>query len=401
MLSAAKQSDAASSLPFDNNLLDRLMDEARIDVALTTSKHNVQYLLGGHRTFFFDHMDALGPSRYLPVLAYPKGAPEQASYAGHGTEGFQHALNPFWTPEVCTKSAGSTDSMQKTIDHLRKLGLKPKRIGVELPFLPADAAMLLQKSFPDAEIVDSLLVLERLRARKTPEELQKLRLATEIVVDSMLAVIDGHGPGVTKQEVVDALRREETNRSLVFEYCLITAGQSLNRAPSPQKWQAAEIMSFDSGGTYHGYIGDICRMAIQGEPDAELEDMLAEIETIQRATMTAIKPGAIGAEVYEAGLKVTNKSKYTDHMDLLVHGVGLVSHESPRLTNRTRDPYKPEDARRPLESHMVLSVETTLKHPRRGFIKLEDTVAVTETGHEVYGDRARGWNRAGAKVPRR
>ena len=47
---------------------------------------------------------------------------------------------------------------------------------------------------------------------------------------------------------------------------------------------------------------------------------------------------------------------------------------------------------------MVLSVETTLQHPRRGFIKLEDTVAVTEIGHEVYGDRAHGWNRAATKV---
>ena len=66
-----------------------------------------------------------------------------------------------------------------------------------------------------------------------------------------------------------------------------------------------------------------------------------------------------------------------------MHGIGLVSHKSPRLTNKTRDPYKPEDARRPLESSMVLSVETTLQHPRRGLIKLEDTVAMTEIGHDV------------------
>ena len=57
--------------------------------------------------------------------------------------------------------------------------------------------------------------------------------------------------------------------------------------------------------------------------------------------------------------------------------------------------------RRPLKSSMVLSVETTLQHPRRGFIKLEDTVAVTEIGHDVFGDRARGWNRAAAKPPGR
>jgi Xaa-Pro aminopeptidase len=98
---------------------------------------------------------------------------------------------------------------------------------------------------------------------------------------------------------------------------------------------------------------------------------------------------------------VVNKSRFTDHLDFLVHGIGLVSHESPRLTNRTRDPYKPEDARRPLESSKVLSVETTLQHPRRGFIKLEDTVAVSEIGHEIYGDRAHGWNRAACKVSRR
>jgi Xaa-Pro aminopeptidase len=46
----------------------------------------------------------------------------------------------------------------------------------------------------------------------------------------------------------------------------------------------------------------------------------------------------------------------------------------------------------------VISVETTLLHPRRGFIKLEDTVAVTPDGFEVYGDRARGWNEAGVRA---
>ena len=39
-----------------------------------------------------------------------------------------------------------------------------------------------------------------------------------------------------------------------------------------------------------------------------------------------------------------------------------------------------------------LSIETTLMHPRRGFIKLEDTVAVTETGWDAFGDKGRGWN---------
>ena len=57
--------------------------------------------------------------------------------------------------------------------------------------------------------------------------------------------------------------------------------------------------------------------------------------------------------------------------------------------------YDPVDADRPLEAGMVISVETTMLHPRRGYIKLEDTVAVTADGYEMFGERGRGWNRGG------
>ena len=67
---------------------------------------------------------------------------------------------------------------------------------------------------------------------------------------------------------------EEVNRGLTFEYCLIAAGASHNRAPSGQRWEKGDVLSVDFGGNYHGYIGDLARMAILGEPDAELDDLL-------------------------------------------------------------------------------------------------------------------------------
>ena len=158
-----------------------------------------------------------------------------------------------------------------------------------------------------------------------------------------------------------------------------------------------EIMSIDSGGNYEGYIGDVCRMAIQGEPDAELEDLLGEIETIQRAAMKPIRAGMIGGEIYAAAAPLVQKSRHNNHMEFLAHGMGMVSHEAPRLTDRGPVPYPSEYAKEPLEAGMVVSVETTLMHPARGFIKLEDTVVVTDKGHEVYGEGARGWNRAGQR----
>ncbi|HTS41728.1 MAG TPA: Xaa-Pro peptidase family protein [Xanthobacteraceae bacterium] len=400
MTVVAKQTQATQKIPFDAALLDRLMDEAGIDVLLATSKHNVQYLLGGHRAFFFDYMDAMGLSRYLPILVYPRGKPEKAGYFGHRLEGFQRENKPFWTTEQQTSASGSVDVMQKATDYMRRSGIDARRIGAEVAFLPLDSANALRKAFPDSEIKDALFALERLRARKTPEELAKLKIASEAVIDSMKAVIADHGPGTTKAEITEALRREETNRGLHFEYCLITAGTSLNRAPSDQPWGKDDIMSIDSGGNYEGYIGDLCRMAIQGEPDAELEDLLAEIEQIQRAAMKVCRAGVMGSEIYAIGEKLLAKSKHHNHMHFLAHGMGLVSHEAPRLTASGPVPYDDYDAKHPLESGMVVSVETTLQHPKRGFIKLEDTVVVTDKGPEIYGEGARGWNRGGTAIGR-
>jgi Xaa-Pro aminopeptidase len=384
--------------PFDSARLDRLMDEAGIDVLLATSKHNVQYLLGGHRAFFFDYMDAMGLSRYLPIMVYPKGQPGKAAYFGHRLENFQHQVKPLWTPEVQANSSGALDTMKKATDYLKRSGVPAKRIGIETTFMPMDAGAALKKEMPEAEIKDALVVLERQRLRKSPEELAMLRKASDAVIDSMMAVIATHGPGSTKAEIAEALRREEVNRGLTFEYCLIAAGKSHNRAPSDQRWEEGDVLSVDSGGNYHGYIGDLARMAILGEPDAELEDLLGEIETIQRAAFKPIRAGVSGGVIYEAGEALVAKSKQHNNLDFLAHGMGLVSHEAPHLTNNGPVPYTDEDAHRPLEAGSVISVETTLKHPSRGFIKLEDTVVVTDTGFEIFGEGGRGWNRGGTAL---
>ena len=334
--------------PFDSARLDALLDEAGMDAVLISSKHNIQYLFGGYRFFFFDHFDAIGVSRYLPFLVYVKGRPDQSTYVGHGMEVYEKDLGKFCTPSLQTAGT-SLDSAQRVVDHLRKLAPSLKRVGVERAFLPADAAELLARELPGVTFVEAHLPLERLRARKTREELDLLRLASELVVNSMLAVIASHGPGATKAELVEALRREEVNRGLTFEYCLITAGTSLNRAPSDQVWGTGDILSLDSGGNYKGYIGDLCRMAIQGEPDSELEDLLGEVDAIQMAARKPIRHGANGGEIYVGAGEVLQKSSRANSIEFVAHGMGLISHEAPRLTSHGPVPYPAYDAGRPLE----------------------------------------------------
>jgi Xaa-Pro aminopeptidase len=392
---AAVQSSAAPHTPFNHELLDRLLDDAGVDVLLATSKHNVQYLLGGYRFFFFDYMDAIGSSRYLPVVVYVKGRPERAAYVGNRLEKFEKELGRFWTPVSDTSVWTSVDAIRVAAAHLRSLGLDNVRIGVEPPFLPLDAAETLQRELPSASIVDAYPVLEQLRSRKTSAELELLRTASERVIGSMLATMALCRPGMTKHDVVAELRRQEVGRDLTFEYCLITAGSNLNRSPSDQRIEAGDIISLDSGGNYRGYIGDLCRMGILGEPDPELEDLLGHIREIQDVARAALRPGGGGRAVYEAAESLVRRSPHAEHLDFLAHGMGLVSHEAPQLTSRGFVPYQGRYAEGGLEPGMVVSIETAMLHPRRGFIKLEDTVAITATGTEGFGDAGRGWNRAG------
>jgi Xaa-Pro aminopeptidase len=210
----------------------------------------------------------------------------------------------------------------------------------------------------------------------------------------MNAVYTQAAPGKTKQELAEALRVEEVKRGLAFDYCLIAAGTSLNRAPSDQKLLAGDILSIDSGGNYHGYIGDLARMGVVGnKPDAELEDLLGFVEEVQMASRTPIRHGAVGSSICEVGDKLLAASPHKTYTHFMAHGMGLVSHEAPRLMDGGPVPYPGYDINRPLEAGMVLSIETTMNHPKRGLIKLEDTVLVTDSGWEGLGDGVRGWQR--------
>lgn len=383
-------------LPFDAERLDRLMDEAGIDVLVATSKHNVQYLLGGYRFFFFETMDAIGVSRYLPALVYRKGKPEQAAYVGCSNEKYERDLGKFWPANLDLGNVGSVDTMRRVASHIAKLD-GVRRVGIEGGYMPADGHAELARGLANREIVDAVFPLERLRAVKTADEIGQLRQASERVVDAMQAVFRDHvRPGVSKAHVNEMLRREEVDRGLVFDYCLLTAGTSLNRAPSDQVLAKGDVMSLDSGGNYKGYIGDLCRMGIlDAKPDAELIDILGFVEEVQQAVRRPIRPGGRGGDICEVAERMLDASPHRPYSHFMAHGMGLVTHEAPRLMDTPRNSYMGHDKELPLQPGMVVSIETTVAHPKRGFIKLEDTVIVTVSGHEALGDGGRGWNRAG------
>jgi Xaa-Pro aminopeptidase len=385
-----------ANIPFSTAKLDGLLDDAGIDVLIVTSKHNIQYLLGGYYHSQFDYMEAIGTSRFLPIFVYVKGAPDKSVYIANRNErdSVENQTGAgYWMPPVLFGSSTSVEAMTLALKHIKAIATPALRVGAELSFLPADAADVLRRELPDCQLVEAMRPLEKLRSIKTAAELNILREASERVVASMMDTVNRISPGQSKREIIEHLRHAELSRDMIFEYALVTMGTSLNRAPSEQRLEPGDIVSLDSGGNYRGYIGDLCRVAVHGTPDGELLDLLDEIDVIQQAARAPIRAGLTGSEIYVAANDALARSPHGRQMHFVAHGMGIVSHEAPRLTASGPIPYPADDANAPLEAGMVISIETTLPHPRRGFIKLEDTVAVTLDGHQAFGDGARGWNR--------
>lgn len=382
---------SANDLPYRFEDLDAAMEAAGIDAVVATSKHNVRYLLGGYQFIFFSAMDAIGQSRYLPAFVYVRGKPDMTGYFANKMEIHEHKVAPFWVPEFHPDHWGSVDTMTAVGNHLQKCGVASGRIGFEAGFMPKDGYDALSGALPQASLIDASMTLTRLRMIKTKPEIDLLREATARISQAMQATIIAAGEGSSKYEIIERLRQEETKRELAFEYCLLTLGDSHVRAGSSQTWQKGEVMSIDSGGNLHGYIGDICRMGVLGEPDAELVDLLAEVDAVQQAAFACIRPGQTGADMIATGEAELKRGPNAQHNDFFAHGMGLISHEAPFLMTNHPVAYEGIDADRPFEPGMVLSVETTLQHPRRGYIKLEDTIIITDDGHELFGADNRGW----------
>jgi len=385
-----------AKIPFSTARLDGLLDDFGIDVLIVTSKHNIQYLLGGYYHFQFDYMEAIGISRYLPIFVYVRGALDKSIYIANRNErdSVQNRTSAgYWMPPVVFGSSTSVEAMALALKHMKAIATSALRVGGEMSFLPADAADLLRRELADCSFVEAMRPLEKLRSIKTAAELEILREASEQVVASMLDAVNHTRPGHSKREIIAHLRQAELSRDMIFEYALVTMGTSLNRAPSDQRLAPGDIVSLDSGGNYRGYIGDLCRMAVHGEPDGELVDLLAEVDLIQQAARAPLQAGLIGSDIYAAANDALARSAHGKQMHFVAHGMGIVSHEAPRLTASGPIPYPADDANAPLEAGMVISIETTLAHAGRGFIKLEDTIAVAAGGYQAFGDAARGWNR--------
>jgi len=136
-------------------------------VLVVTSKHNVHTSSAATASFSSDHFDAIGISRYLPVLIYQRGS-GRAVYLGHGMENTSSSL----ASSGCGSSRrcpGPSAPCAPRFKHLRQLGPETAdRRGARVPGRLTPKSTL-KSEMPKAQLVEALMPLERLRHADTAE----------------------------------------------------------------------------------------------------------------------------------------------------------------------------------------------------------------------------------------
>jgi Xaa-Pro dipeptidase len=229
-------------------------------------------------------------------------------------------------------------------------------------------------------------IVDGVRQIKTRSEMARLRRANEATKTALSAAVRHLRVGMGQEEIASLVRRAQENAGLTDIWVLALVGPNAafpHGTNRERKITEGDLVLIDTGGDLHGYQSDISRTYCAGPVDAEREDAYKSVLAAQMTAIAAIGPGMRCGDIDQiARIELAKRgwgNRYQRMTHRLGHGIGIQGHEGPYLV--------PEN-RLVLEPGMTMSVEPGIYVPDRYGIRIEDIIAVTQDGCEVFGPRA-------------
>jgi Xaa-Pro aminopeptidase len=254
------------------------------------------------------------------------------------------------------------------------------RLGVEADRVTWAQAERLRALLEGVALVPASGLVEAERLCKDTGERALLERACRITADTLADVAGALRPGLSERRVArmveDGLRdRGADDRAFATIVASGPNGAGPHHVAGQRLLAAGDLVTIDAGALVDGYHADMTRTVAIGAVDPLLARAYEAVRVAQAAGVEAVRAGVTAGAVDVATREVLTEAGFADAIRHPTgHGVGLEIHEPPILR---------QGETATLPAGAVVTVEPGVYLTGLGGVRIEDTVAVADTGCEV------------------
>ncbi|MBL4866927.1 MAG: type I methionyl aminopeptidase [Pseudomonadales bacterium] len=246
---------------------------------------------------------------------------------------------------------------------------------------------------------------------KTPDEIDKMRVAGRLAAEVLEYIEEYVKPGISTGEIDRICHDYITNHQNAITACLDYHGfpksicTSVNHVichgiPSDDKiLKKGDIINIDITVIKDGFHGDTSKMFFVGKPSVLAERLVKIAEECLYKGIAMVKPGVHLGNIGHTIQTHAEGNRFSVVREYCGHGIGEGFHEDPQVLH-----YGTPGTKEVLEPGMCFTIEpminagkrhtkvlpdewTVVTKDRKLSAQFEHTLLVTETGHEVLTKR--------------
>ncbi len=247
---------------------------------------------------------------------------------------------------------------------------------------------------------------------KTPEEIDKMRIAGRLASDVLEMIGEHVNVGVTTEEldrichdyivnVQKAIPAPLNYKGFPKSVCTSVNHVICHGIPSDRKTlKSGDIVNIDVTVIKDEYHGDTSKMFFVGEPKIAAERLVRITQECLYKGIELVKPGARLGDIGHVIQQHAEKNRYSVVREYCGHGIGRVFHEEPQVMHYGRPGTGLE-----LKEGMTFTIEPMINQGKKDCKLLPDdwtvvtkdhklsaqwehTILVTADGHEVLTKRS-------------
>lgn len=289
-------------------------------------------------------------------------------------------------PTAVVNQEAPPSALEPLRSALKELGFSGGRIGIDITTV--SAMRNFDRLFEDAEVVDLGPCMQQARMVKNADELELMRVASNVVDLAMETAVRSATVGKRECEVLADVMHVFYRFGAEVPQCNLVVCSGPNTAPmqrfaGDRMIAEGDLVFMDIGACFNGLFSEATRTIVVGRPNKKQQEIYRAVYEIHQKTIAAFKSGAHYRDVQDAAEGPYQASPFVGYMQrmLIAHGIGVGYVEPPFIA--------PPGASTPdlrLASGMTIAVVPTIivpDVPGGGGIRLEDIVAVTDDGPEL------------------